>query len=128
VRHYLGRIFASIASMVLTLHVYDTQCGAKVMRSSSALHDALREPFLSRWAFDVELLGRLLAGSADVAPVSKDAFLEVPLEEWRDVAGTKLRLGSMVGATAHLLSIGRALQGRRQAAARAGHASQSQSR
>jgi dolichyl-phosphate beta-glucosyltransferase len=127
-RHYLGRVFASAASLVLSLRVYDTQCGAKVMRSSPALHDALREPFLSRWAFDVELLGRLLAGSADAAPVSKDAFLEVPLEEWRDVAGTRLRLGSMVRATVHLLGIRRALADRRRAAARAGHPSQSRSR
>jgi dolichyl-phosphate beta-glucosyltransferase len=90
-RHYLGRIFASVASLVLRLSVYDTQCGAKFFRASPALAAAIADPFLSRWIFDVELLGRLLTGTAAVAGVPVDEVVEEPLLSWRDVPGSKLR-------------------------------------
>ena len=85
-RHYLGRFFATFASLILRLPVYDTQCGAKAFRASPALALALEEPFHARWAFDVELIGRLLA----VGFTSED-FIEVPLRRWVDVEGSRLR-------------------------------------
>ena len=85
-RHYLGRFFATFASIVLKLPVYDTQCGAKAFRASLALSRALEEPFHARWAFDVELIGRLLANGV----ASRD-FVEVPLRRWMDVGGSRLR-------------------------------------
>jgi dolichyl-phosphate beta-glucosyltransferase len=86
-RHYVGRVFATAASVILGLPVYDTQCGAKVFRATDALRSALATPFAARWAFDVELIGRLLVGGgAD----SHRRFVEVPLREWCDVRGSKL--------------------------------------
>lgn len=112
-RHYLGRVFASIASLLLGLRVYDTQCGAKVIRASAALRTALVEPFLSRWAFDVELIGRLLTGTREIPPVPLDGFVEIPLGAWHDVKGSKLVGSQMVGVLAELALIERDLLRRR---------------
>lgn len=113
-RHYLGRIFATGASVVLHARVYDTQCGAKFFRNSTMLRAALAEPFNSRWAFDVELLGRLLAGTRDERPIGVDEFLEVPLKVWSDVGGTKLSPVASLRSGAELLVIARALRAWRQ--------------
>ena len=106
-RHYLGRAYATLASWALGITVYDTQCGAKVFRVNDALGAALAEPFRSAWAFDVELLHRLLHGSAAAEPIAEDALVEVPLTTWRDVGGSKLRLGSALYALVDLVVIAR---------------------
>jgi len=104
-RHYLGRIFATAASLVLDIMIYDTQCGAKLFRATPALRDALAEPFGSRWVFDVELLGRLAVGTQQQPPLPASAFAEVPLLQWRDVAGSKLKPHHMLRAAAELAQI-----------------------
>lgn len=98
-RHYLGRVFATAASTVLGVRVYDTQCGAKAFRVTAALRDALTTPFSSRWAFDVELLARLLWHG------DSRGFVEVPLASWRDVKGSKLSPKAMVRAGVDLIRI-----------------------
>lgn len=103
-RHYTGRVFGTLSSIVLGFQVYDTQCGAKVFRNTPQLRVALAEPFSSRWAFDVELLGRLAHAYQGV-----DTFLEVPLQHWHDVAGSKLSPTASLRSTADLLRIRRAL-------------------
>jgi dolichyl-phosphate beta-glucosyltransferase len=89
-RHYLGRIFATAASLCIGIPIYDSQCGAKVFRAGECLREALANPFISRWGFDVELIGRLLTGGRGTPGVSPDYFLEMPLKSWRDVPGSKL--------------------------------------
>jgi hypothetical protein len=117
-RHYLGRVFATLASRILCVAVYDTQCGAKLFRCSPELRVALRNPFLSRWVFDVELLGRLLTGAPDAPPIEPAALREEPLDAWRDIPGSKLGLRHMAVALWDLASIERDLA-RRRAARRA---------
>lgn len=106
-RHYLGRAYATLASVALGITVYDTQCGAKLFRVSDSLAAALAQPFPSPWAFDVELLARLLRGDTGAPALDASAFVEVPLEHWRDVHGSKLRPGAAAGALIELGLIAR---------------------
>jgi dolichyl-phosphate beta-glucosyltransferase len=112
-RHYLGRVFATLASVALHKRIYDTQCGAKLFRVSDTLADAVREPFLSRWAFDVELFGRLFLGSETAPPLAEASVWEEPLHTWCDVKGSKLSARHMGLALADLVRIGRDLAARR---------------
>lgn len=102
-RHYGGRIMATLASIVLSLPVYDTQCGAKVMRARSDLRELLEAPFLTRWMFDVELLARWRARPGGAA---HDVH-ELPVQRWRDVAGSKLRWQDFVTSPWELWRIAR---------------------
>ncbi|MGB0680275.1 MAG: glycosyltransferase, partial [Polyangiales bacterium] len=101
-RHYLGRVFATAASIALGTPFYDTQCGAKFFRRTPRLQQALARPFRSRWAFDVELLERLLYPDSEASPAR---FLEVPLQKWVDVRGSKLRPRDMMAAGVELAGI-----------------------
>ena len=101
-RHYVGRVFATCASIAIGLPVYDTQCGLKLFRNVPEVIAAFAEPFRSRWIFDVELLGRLAdAAGADV----ESRVREVPLEPWTPRASSRLGIGDFVRAPAELLRI-----------------------
>jgi dolichyl-phosphate beta-glucosyltransferase len=102
-RHLIGRAYATLASLVLGLPVYDTQCGAKLFRGTAVLSAALDRPFGSRWAFDVELIQRLQAGWGHAGAGS---IVEVPLVEWRDVGESKVSLVAGTGAFLFVLRLG----------------------
>jgi hypothetical protein len=106
VRHYLGRVFATCASLSLGLPVYDTQCGAKLFRHTEALARALEQPFTSRWVFDVELLARLVRPGPGIAGITEDRIREEPLLSWTDVPGSKLRPAAALRSGLELLRIG----------------------
>ena len=92
-RHYLGRIFATAASHILNLPVYDTQCGAKLFRASPHTRALFEEPFCVNWTFDVELIARMqtvFALDAQGLEASQRIY-ELPLDEWRDVAGSNVK-------------------------------------
>ena len=115
VRHYLGRVFATAASHILKAPVYDTQCGAKLFRAGPALSGALATPFLSRWAFDVEFLGRLADRYARGPPLPLHAVVEVPLAVWHDVGGSKLGFGGMARTLRDLARVAADMTARRKA-------------
>ena len=112
-RHYLGRLYATAASLTLGVPVYDTQCGAKLFRSSATLEAALRSPFPDRWSFDVELLARLLYPGDGLDPVGADQIVEVPLREWRDIGGSKLHATAAARSLVALAGVRRRIGGRR---------------
>lgn len=93
VRHYLGRVAATLISIVLTLPTYDTQCGAKLLRSTMISVAASRE-FTSRWLFDVEILARLRnqLGRKQLMV----SVVEEPLLEWKEKGGSKLKAVDLV--------------------------------
>ena len=111
-RHHIQRapelrgFFAALRderiSRTLAMPVYDTQCGAKLFSRTPALAASLERPFRSRWVFDVELLARLLAPGDGVPAIHAAEMQEFPLRTWRDVAGSKLRLGAMLRASVGL--------------------------
>lgn len=102
-RHILGRIFATFASAVLKLPVYDTQCGAKVIRRDVA-KAVFESTFISSWLFDIELLARLRIYYGDESIVQQKV-MEVPLHEWIEKKGSSLKLKHYLIAPFQLLKI-----------------------
>ncbi len=75
-----------LARHAVGLPVKDTQCGAKLLRNTNAVRNALDVPFTSGWLFDVELLGRIVRN----VPNPQHSLYEMPLREWNEVGGSKV--------------------------------------
>ena len=102
-RHYFGRMFATAVSLTLDLPVYDTQCGAKVLRANAATATLFETPFRSQWIFDVELIARYLRlPVAPGEPGRRDRLYELVLPSWHDKPGSKLRWQDFARAVVEL--------------------------
>ena len=101
-RHYFGRIFATVASYILNIPVYDTQCGAKIF---SAEHAGLifSEHFISRWFFDIELFARSIELMGRDKTVN--SIYELPLAKWHDQGESKVTWGSIIRTPVDLFLI-----------------------
>ncbi|MGN0833882.1 MAG: glycosyltransferase [Kiritimatiellia bacterium] len=97
-RNCTGACMKFLIRCVLTVPVYDTQCGAKVMTRALAARLFAR-PFVSRWLFDVELLRRM--GRRAVLR----GVRELPLDDWRDVGGSKMTFRAAVCSVFDLFRI-----------------------
>ncbi len=107
-RHGLGRAAATAAAWLVGEPVYDTQCGAKLLRVGPHIRPLLEEPFLTRWTFDVELLLRIAAAPGGELlrwPLARRVH-EVPLSQWREVGGSHLGVGALLRLPVDLLRIG----------------------
>ncbi|MDF1591109.1 MAG: glycosyltransferase [Desulfobacterales bacterium] len=101
-RHYLGRIFATFASLLLNLPVYDTQCGAKLFTRELA-YRTFTEEFISRWLFDIEIFARIkeLYG----VEKAKKIMFEVPLNNWKDRSDSKITFKDILNVPFEFLKI-----------------------
>jgi glycosyltransferase involved in cell wall biosynthesis len=105
-RHYAGRLFATVVSLMLDAPVYDTQCGAKLFRSCSTVESLFHEEFITKWIFDVEILARLRQAIGPAAwSQPGDLVYECPLETWQDVSGSKVRPQDFLHAPLDLIAI-----------------------
>lgn len=105
-RHFFGRIFATLVSAILKQEIYDTQCGAKAFRVNTTTIYVFSEPFHSRWAFDVEILGRINnLTNREPSPV-----IELPLLRWIEQSGSKLSVFSRITTVFELFKIRRSLK------------------
>jgi glycosyltransferase involved in cell wall biosynthesis len=102
-RHYLGRVFATVVSILLKLQVYDTQCGAKIFRSELA-RLIFDRPFKSKWLFDVEIFKRITE-QRGLQATQDEIIYELPVMSWREVEGSKLKLSTMLMTPFQLLKI-----------------------
>jgi dolichyl-phosphate beta-glucosyltransferase len=92
-RHYYGRIFATLSSVLLHAGVYDSQCGFKIM-PGFALRPRIDHLEENGFAFDLEILMELLAQGVPIE--------EVPID-WAHVSGSKVRI--LRDAIAMLMSL-----------------------
>ena len=87
-RFLIGRFIATLISIILSLKVYDTQCGCKVF--TKALSEKIfANPFISKWLFDVEIFSRIIGlyGQKECLNV----MLEIPLKLWVDRGRSKVK-------------------------------------
>ena len=91
-----------VASKILNIRVYVTQCGAKIF-SRKICEMIFIEKFISRWLFDVELFARLinLYGIDKTIEIS----FEQPVRNWTDIEESKIKPIYFLKAPFELLKI-----------------------
>ena len=88
-RHLIGRIIATLISNMLKMKVYDTQCGSKLFSKDLSLY-LFKDPFISKWLFDVEIFFRIIKKYGMEGALRK--MIEIPLERWIDKGPSKVKM------------------------------------
>lgn len=97
-RHIVGRMIATVIDYKFKLGVYDTQCGAKIFRSS-LIENVIDKRFCTKWFFDVELLLRIRKMNSNYRAA------EIPLSKWQNVLNSRLSLLSFAGVVKDLFML-----------------------
>ncbi len=82
-RHLSGRIFATILSILYSIPIYDSQCGAKLFRKRVLTSELLALCDNQNWLFDTQLIITLHSRGRDI--------FELPVV-WKDQPGSKINL------------------------------------
>ena len=82
-RRAASRVFNFMVRRLFSLHITDTQCGAKLM-SAAAWRAIVPHIGLTKWAFDVDMLFKTRRAGF--------AIREIPTT-WSDIGGSKLKVG-----------------------------------
>jgi glycosyltransferase involved in cell wall biosynthesis len=102
VRHFFGRIVATFASRIVSLPVYDTQCGAKLFETNF-VKEVFTAPFITKWLFDIEIFVRLKNLYKHEEIIS--GVLEYPLESWIDEGDSRIKIKDFLRVPIDLLKI-----------------------
>ncbi len=86
-RHNFGKSYAWLTTSILGLPIYDTQCGAKIMRAAIAA-DVFKDPFLDQWLFDLEIFCRI---KKQKGMAFKQSIKEVVVDTWTEKGDSKVR-------------------------------------
>lgn len=98
-RHLAGRCFSFVINHYFHIDLYDTQCGAKLFRKE-IVSPVFEKEFVSRWLFDIEIILRLRKKYSGVEMIK-----EVPLKQWINKKGSKIKLGDLFELPAEMQKI-----------------------
>ena len=88
IRHISARILVTLIDKKFRLGYYDTQCGAKLFKSS-ILGNLIQVPFFTKWFFDIEIFLRLKVENRNYIGI------EYPLKSWHNIEGSKISILSI---------------------------------
>jgi glycosyltransferase involved in cell wall biosynthesis len=97
-RHWAGRIVATLIYIFYSSDFYDPQSPCKAYKLKSVI-PLLNKPLKTRWFGDIELLRRARKSEQKIKTT------EFTLEEWKDVPDGKIKLGSLFAVAVDFLKI-----------------------
>jgi glycosyltransferase involved in cell wall biosynthesis len=84
-RHLISRILITIVCWGWDKAPYDTQSGFKIFKASDLFFTSIKDEFVTRWFFDIELMLRLINRSN-----GDFRMKEIPVVRWKDIRGSHI--------------------------------------
>jgi dolichyl-phosphate beta-glucosyltransferase len=97
-RHYLGRLISTFICIGWKSAPYDTQSGFKIFRLDSHFREAVRDPFITSWFFDIELILRL-------ENLDASGVWEVPLMRWNEIENSSIKVSKYINVIQQIIRI-----------------------